>query len=302
MSWNNVSLALKLFFQGEPVKVGGLDQLPTLAILAADQRLDLGRVLRAEVLEVPLEFLTRPERDVAEVIRFGQPARVFEVASSGRAGLTGVNPLGVMAERLRDERFGPFEVRELGFRQQSVFAVIGKQHALVADEQNSAFPLRDPGFFQDLRLIRPLVPAEPHWRHRSTLTVLVRDHHRRGRDLGVRRGAGGFDRQRAIELERPEWEVHPMASEVRHRAVAEVPPAIPFRPGQIDFIERALRRGAQPQVPIQTGGYGRAVRRAVLDEDYVAGRLRLFFAGMQAPGAADPYVRFGDCPDRPALD
>src|SRR5215475_13388251 len=136
-----------------------LDQLPTLAILAADQRLDLGRVLRAEVLEVPLELLTRPERDVAEVIRFGQPARVFEVASSGRAGLTGVNPLGVMAERLRDELFGPFEVRELGFRQQSVFAVIGKQHALVADEQNSAFPVWDAGFFQDLRLIRPLIPG-----------------------------------------------------------------------------------------------------------------------------------------------
>src|SRR5262249_45890377 len=111
-----------------------------------------------------------------------------------------------------------------------------------------------------------------------------------------------FDGQRAIELERPEWEVHPMASEVRHRAVAEVPPAVPFRPGQIDFIERALRRGAQPQVPIQTGEYGRAVRRAVLDEDYVAGRLRLFFAGMQAPGAADPHMRFGDGPDRPALD
>jgi hypothetical protein len=31
-----------------------LDQLPTLAILAADQRFDLGRILRAEVLEVPL--------------------------------------------------------------------------------------------------------------------------------------------------------------------------------------------------------------------------------------------------------
>src|SRR5215510_16608675 len=75
-----------------------LDQLPTLAILAVDQRLDLGRVLRAEVLEVPFELLTRPECDVAEVVRFGQPARVFEVASSRRAGLAGVNPLGVMAE------------------------------------------------------------------------------------------------------------------------------------------------------------------------------------------------------------
>src|SRR5262245_975510 len=207
-----------------------------------------------------------------------------------------------MAERLRDERFGPFKVSEPGFRQQSVFAVIGKQHALIADEQNAAFPLWDAGFFQDLRLIRPLVPGEPHRRHRSTLTVLVRDPHRRGRDLGVRRGAGGFDRQRAIELERPKWQVHPMASEVRHRAVAEVPPAVPFRPGQIDFIERALRRGAQPQVPIQTGGYWRTVRRAVLDEDYVAGLPRLLVAGVHVPGASDPHMRFGDGPDSPALD
>src|SRR5262245_64405741 len=125
------TLDLKPWYDPGRINQPYLDQLPTLAILAADQRLDLGRVLRAEVLEVPFELLTRPERDVAEVVRFGQPARVFEVASSGRAGLTGVNPLGVMAERLRDERFGPFEVRELGFRQQSVFAVIGKHHAVV---------------------------------------------------------------------------------------------------------------------------------------------------------------------------
>jgi hypothetical protein len=34
-----------------------LDQLPTLAIFAMDQRLDLGRILRSEVLEVPFQFL-----------------------------------------------------------------------------------------------------------------------------------------------------------------------------------------------------------------------------------------------------
>ena len=42
-----------------------------------------------------------------------QPAGVVEVAGRRRAGLARVNPLGVMAQRLRNERFRPLESHEL---------------------------------------------------------------------------------------------------------------------------------------------------------------------------------------------
>ena len=60
--------------------------------------------LVARIARVPLELLADAVGDVAQVIGLGEPAGVLEVAGRRRAGLAGVNPLGVMAERLRDGR------------------------------------------------------------------------------------------------------------------------------------------------------------------------------------------------------
>src|SRR5689334_11565868 len=70
----------------------------------------------------------------------------------------------------------------------------------------------------------------------------------------MRRRAAGVDGQRMIELERPEWQIVPMASEVTHGAAAKIPPAIPLRARKIDLVKRTLRRGAEPQVPVQITG------------------------------------------------
>ena len=64
----------------------------------------------------------------------------------------------------------------------------------------------------------------------------------------------GLDGPRSIEFQRPEGQVDPMAAQIGHRAVAEIPPAIPFGPGEIDFVERSIGRGAKPQVPVEVGG------------------------------------------------
>ena len=48
---------------------------------------------------VPLELLAGPERDVAQVADARQPMAVAEVARALRAGLDGVEPLAVMADR-----------------------------------------------------------------------------------------------------------------------------------------------------------------------------------------------------------
>src|SRR5439155_7726533 len=79
--------------------------------------------------------------------------------------------------------------------------------------------------------------------------------HRRRCDLGVWRWPARFDRKRRLELESPERQVVPMAAEVAHGAVAEIPPAIPFRTGYVDRMKRPGRRGAEPEVPVEAGGH-----------------------------------------------
>src|SRR5687767_11013550 len=61
-----------------PVRAGFAErshQLPPLAVLAADELVGLRTVRRLHLLGVPHQLLAGAERDVAQVVRFGQPAR-----------------------------------------------------------------------------------------------------------------------------------------------------------------------------------------------------------------------------------
>ena len=114
-----------------------------------------------------------------------------------------------------------------------------------------------------LGLLLALVPgaAGPAACRRGRSVFVGRVHRRRG-DLRVRRRAERLDGPRRLELQRPERQVVPVAAQVAHGAVAEVPPAVPFRPGEVDLVERPGRRGAEPEVPVEPGGDRRGVRRA----------------------------------------
>lgn len=78
---------------------GCLFQLPTLAILSADEWFGFGCVGHSQVRGIPLEFLTDAEGDIAQVIRLGQPTSILEVARRWLARLASVNPFRVMATR-----------------------------------------------------------------------------------------------------------------------------------------------------------------------------------------------------------
>src|SRR4051812_15678015 len=116
-------------------------QRPALAVSAADVWLGLGRVPGPELGRGPLEFLAGAVGGVAPEGRLGQPARVLEVAGRRRAGLAGVEPLGVVAERLGDGWLGPLEVAEVLLRQEHVLTVVSQQFPLAADEQHAVGPL-----------------------------------------------------------------------------------------------------------------------------------------------------------------
>src|SRR5262249_55631991 len=75
------------------------DVIPALAILRPlDERLGLGRVAGAQVLVVPLDFLSGPIRDIAEVIGFRRPTGVLEIRTGNGTALLGViDPLDPVA-------------------------------------------------------------------------------------------------------------------------------------------------------------------------------------------------------------
>src|SRR5687768_14155852 len=96
-----------------------LRDLPPLAVLAADELLRLGGVRHPQVGPVPLDRLAGAVGDGAEQHGFAQRAAVVELARrERRVGLeAGVDPLGVVADRLLDRRLGALEAGELLLRQ-----------------------------------------------------------------------------------------------------------------------------------------------------------------------------------------
>ena len=92
-----------------------------------------------------------------------------------------------------------------------------------------------------------------------------------------------------------------MAAQVAHRAVAEVPPAVPLGPGEVDLVERPLRRGAEPQVPVEERRRVHRLLRAFGDVDDVLVALGGLLA-LQAPRAVDPDVGLADRADHAGLD
>ena len=115
------------------------------------------------------------------------------------------------------------------------------------------------------------------------------------------RWAAGFDGERVFEFEGPEGKVVPVAAEVAHGAVAEIPPAVPLGAGVVDFVEGAHGRGADPEVPVEAFRNGHGFFGAFGDEDAIAVLLGVFLA-LPAPGTADPDMGFLDGADGAGLD
>ena len=142
---------------------------------------------------------------------------------------------------------------------------VAEQHALLADEH--AGPLA-PRLGPPGRLAVALVPHQLECGLVADRGVLVGRLQRRRREFLVRLrhiGRLGLHRERrevasglgilAPQVQHRVRHVVVVAAEVTHRAVAEIPPAVPARPREVRGVERALRRRAR-----STGrsGYARA--------------------------------------------
>src|ERR1051326_6995432 len=162
-----------------------------------------------------------------------------------------------MAGRTRERLRRHLEVLEFFLGQQ--FAV-AKQHTLFADEQTrTSAPGRHPARWFAVALVPDKLER---WLRANRRESVSRDQ-RRGREFLVRFrhiGGNGFNGQRrqrtaaaavrTPEIEHGKGHVVVVAAEVARGAVAKIPPAIPARSRKIGGVERTLRRGTKPQVPM----------------------------------------------------
>src|SRR3954464_7419092 len=118
-----------------------------------------------------------------------------------------------------------------------MLVVTGEDHPFLAHEQTGAVPLRNAARFPDLGFIFALVPRQSHGRLFASWAITVASRHRCRRNLRVRWRSARVDRQRRLQFQRPEREIVPVAPEVAHRPVPEIPPAIPFWSRKIDRVK-----------------------------------------------------------------
>ncbi len=147
-------------------------------------------------------------------------------------------------------------------------------------------------------LVGSLIPGQFAGGQIATGAVFVNGFHRSRRDFRVGFRSLGFDSQRGIQFQRPKRQINPMAAQVGHGSVAEIPPAIPLRPRNVNRVERTKRSRADPQIPIEIGGRRHFFCRAVGDVNDVAVSLGLRFA-LKPPRPRDPNVNLADMPDGP---
>src|ERR1051325_2290247 len=109
----------------------------------------------------------------------------------------------------------------------------------------------------------------------------------------------GFDGEGMFEFERPEGKIVPVAAEIAHGTAAEVPPAIPFRTREIDFVEWPLGGRTKPEVPMHSLRNWHRLCRTFVHENDILVSPGGFFT-LATPGAPDPNMGFGDWANRAA--
>jgi hypothetical protein len=235
------------------------------------------------------------------VVGFGEGTGIVEGAGGGRAGFACMNPFLVVAEAGRDGFRGALEIFKFVFGQEKVFSVIGKEHSFAADEEDAAVPLGNKAGIPEHRFFLPLIPGETDWRHIGTRGILVGGGHGSGREFWIGVRTGRLHVNRGLQLEGPEWKVVPVTAEVTHGAAPEIPPAVPFGAGKINFVEGSFGRGTEPEIPVEASrngaGTGGAFRN--LNDVFVA---LGGFGGLESPGAADPNMNGRNGTDGVGLD
>src|SRR2546423_1370203 len=129
--------------------------------MGLDEGIGFGAIRRLEAFGVPLELLAELERHIPQQDSLRESSGVVEVAGGLAAGLDRLDPLVVVADRIRDGVRRRHESCELFLGKELVLAVIRDQHSLVADEE-CAIAIFAPEIFrkENTRGLVAVIPGE----------------------------------------------------------------------------------------------------------------------------------------------
>jgi hypothetical protein len=271
-------------------------EFPAFAVFVVEEVVGFTVVGEFEVFAVPIQFLTAiTNAERAEEDGLGERAGEVEVRTSWRAFLAGFEPFFVMADGTRQGRRGPFVflIAALGNKAGMFATPAGDEHfAFVADENDAVFGIELAFvFFQFIGSSgknAAVVPMKFNGRQVAASGKLIMDGGRNGHSFFEDGSGTGVDTFRRAEIQRGKDGREIVDAHVAEPAGAEVPPTAPFE-WRVSRVIGAEGRGAEPEVPIQSGGYGRRVGRTL---NTLGPPERVFALVSWSIG---PDVDFADC-------
>src|SRR5437764_894786 len=115
---------------------------------------------RFQMFPVPFQHVANTIGDVAKESGLCKWPGIVERASGTAAGLAGLNPFLVMANRILEKWGGRHEIGKVLFGQEGMPAVISQEHSLRAHEQHAARPFGGLIRRQERRLFSSVIPGE----------------------------------------------------------------------------------------------------------------------------------------------
>ncbi len=227
---------------------------PAFAVFFGDVFLGVGVIGAGGGGGVVVEFFAEAIGDIAEEDGFGEGGGVGEVAGGWGVVFAGFDPLVVVADGGGDGLVWRLEVFELVMGEEDTAAVIGEEHAFVADEEGSCAPL--VGEFEVDELLGAfvaVVPGEVDGLAVGGSGVVVIDDEPFGARLGVGFWALGVDGGGVAEVEGPMGEVHMVAGHIGECSAAEIPPAAPGE-GVVGGVVGSEGSGSDPEIPVEALG------------------------------------------------
>src|SRR5215471_13841436 len=240
-------------------------KLPSSSAFGADVFLRQIRIVDPKIDGIPGKLLAGEHGDVAEQQGLCDQILEFEIpARPDFAALACIQPLTLVTGRSRERLRRLLVCIHFALRDEpGIFSIkCAENLATISDKEQPfvliLFPAKWTIRLQlgwTRRLQTTVVPSEAQRRHIAPGVEIVMDDLGLGVGFIVAIGGTRLDAHRHFQLHDPKDRVVAVAAHVAKRAATEIDPSAPGK-GQVRMMEGALRRRAEPEVPIEALGHG----------------------------------------------
>src|SRR5258707_7799389 len=222
---------------------------------------------------IPSEFPSRARGDIPKKQSLRNQPREFEISARLHfASLAGVEPFAFVPRRPRQHLLRLLIAGHFRFRNKFGTRPIksAKNFPAISHKQEPFIPvfalhLERAILFQFLRprrLQTAVIPREFHRWHLTPRREVVMDDRRQRIRLFVAIRGTGFHTHRRFEFQHPKNCVETVGTHIAESATTEISPPTPYKK-RVRAVERAFRRRAEPQIPVQAFGHRLLVLRTL---------------------------------------